>query len=55
MVAIQEHRWQTSEQVNTCYTILNDQTWRFEYSSATSDGQGGIGLLINPRMLAFFN
>ncbi|CAM4934583.1 unnamed protein product [Rotaria socialis] len=55
LVAIQEHRWQTTEQINTCYTILNDQTWRFEYSSATSDGHGGIGLLINPRMSAFFN
>jgi len=54
LAAIQEHRWQTSEQISTCYQTLNNEIWRFEYSSATPEGHGGIGLLINPRMSAFF-
>ncbi|CAF1615910.1 unnamed protein product, partial [Adineta ricciae] len=55
LVAVQEHRWQTSEQTNTAYQTLNDETWRFEYCSATPEGHGGIGLLMNPRMSAFFS
>ncbi|CAF1687472.1 unnamed protein product, partial [Adineta ricciae] len=52
---VQEHRWPTSEQTNTAYQTLNDETWRFEYCSATPEGHGGIGLLMNPRMPAFFS
>jgi hypothetical protein len=54
LAAIQEHRWQTSEQISTSYQTLNSEIWRFEYSSATPEGHRGIGLLINPRMSAFF-
>ncbi|CAF1638407.1 unnamed protein product [Adineta ricciae] len=50
LVAVQEHRWQTSEQTNRTYQTLNDKYWRFEYCSATPEGHGGIGLLMNPRM-----
>ena len=32
------------------HSTLNNTTWRFEYSSATPEGQGGIGLLINLRL-----
>ena len=55
LVAVQEHRWQTLEQTNTAYQALNDEIWRFEYCSATPEGHGGIGLLMNPRMSAFFS
>ncbi|CAF4122059.1 unnamed protein product, partial [Rotaria magnacalcarata] len=55
MVAIQEHRWQTSEETSTSYGVWKDTKWRFEYSSATPEGQGGVGLLMNPRMSAFFD
>ncbi len=55
LVAIQEHRWQTFGQVNTYTEIFNGSTWRFEYSSATSKGQGGVGLLMNPRFSALLS
>ena len=35
LAAIQEHRWQTQEQIISDQSILNNATWRFEYSSAT--------------------
>jgi hypothetical protein len=54
LVAIQEHRWQTLGQISTSYETINDATWRFEYFSATTEGYGGIGLLINPKISAFF-
>ena len=52
MVAVQEHRCQTHEQTSTYIETWNNSKWRFEYSSATSTGQGGVGLLMNPRFSA---
>ena len=52
LVAVQEHRWQTHEQTSTYIETWNNSKWRFEYSSATSTGQGGVGLLMNPRFSA---
>jgi exonuclease III len=58
IVAIQEHRWQTKQAVDTHIervTIENNEgepkthTWRFDYSSATPEGQGGVGILMNDR------
>ena len=54
IVAVQEHRWQTSESVSTHEEHLDGETWRFEYSSATPQGQGGVGLLISPKFAKLF-
>ncbi len=40
LVAVQEHRWQTQEQVSTHLEYIDETTWRFEYSSAIIEGQG---------------
>jgi exonuclease III len=51
IVAIQEHRWQNNQQVNTHMELFSDgNTWRFDYCSATPEGQGGIGILKNNRI-----
>jgi hypothetical protein len=52
LVAVQEHRWQTHGQTGTYIETWNNSKWRFEYSSATLTGQGGVGLLMNPRFSA---
>ena len=54
MVAIQEHRWQTSEETSTLYGVLKDTKWCLEYSSATPEGQRDVELLMNPKISAFF-
>ena len=55
LVAVQEHRWQTQEQVSTHLEYIDETTWRFEYSSATIEGQGGVGLLISPKLTKYLS
>ena len=55
LVAIQEHRWQTHGTIGTCTETWNNSIWRFEYTSATITGQGGVGLLMNPRFATLFS
>ena len=49
VVAVQEHRRQTTELVETHIETLNGSEWRFDYCSATQEGQGGVGLLMNSK------
>jgi hypothetical protein len=55
LVAIQEHRWQTQEQDSTHLEYIDETTWRFEYSTATIEGQGGVGLLISPKLTKYLS
>ena len=55
LVAVQEHRWQTQEQVSTHLEYIDETTWRFEYSSATIEGQEGVGLLISPKLTKYLS
>ncbi|RXN37861.1 LINE-1 retrotransposable element ORF2 [Labeo rohita] len=51
IVAIQEHRWQTNQQVDIYLEILDERNiWRFDFCSATPKGQGGVGILMNSRL-----
>jgi len=34
---------------------IDETTWRFEYSSATIEGQGGVGLLISPKLTKYLS
>ena len=47
LVAIQEHRWTTPNEVETYWT--EDRKWAMLYTSAI-EGQGGIGILCNKRV-----
>ena len=34
---------------------IDETTWRFEYSSATIEGQEGVGLLISPKLTTYLS
>ena len=47
LVAIQEHRWSTTKDIDTYWT--EDKRWVMLYSTAI-DGKGGLGILVNKRL-----
>ena len=47
IVAVQEHRWTTTEEVDTYWT--NDRKWVLIYTSAIG-GHGGIGILVEKHI-----
>jgi len=47
LVAIQEHRWNTSKDIDTFWT--EEKSWAMIYATAI-DGRGGIGILMNKSM-----
>lgn len=47
-VAVQEHRWQTTENV-AVINGSNNSPYKFIYNSATKGGLGGVGILVHKR------